>query len=191
MTTLTLLERLRSETRTEHEQMEATFQLPETRADLLRWVAAFFGFLEPLEEHVVRGLGSDHALVVGRTKAAWLREDLRALGLSEGEIAALPRCLALPPLHTRAQMLGALYVFEGATLGGQIISKHIESALGLTDGAGYRYFRSYGPDVGRRWHEFRALLLENPSAADDEIVASARATFAALRAWCLAADERN
>jgi heme oxygenase len=89
-------------------------------------------------------------------------------------------------------VLGALYVFEGATLGGQLISRHLEEKLGLRDGAGYRYYRSYGPDVGRRWQEFRALLQEHATTgSDDAIVASAADTFERLHAWCTAVHDRN
>ena len=37
----------------------------------------------------------------------------------------------LPPLETQADAFGCLYVLEGATLGGRVISRHIERALGL------------------------------------------------------------
>ncbi len=188
-----LLERLRAETRAQHEQMEALFQLPSTRDDHRRWTALFLGFLEPLEHEIAGALGDPgHPLVAGRAKAGWLVEDLSSLGLGESEIAALPRCADLPALDSAAQVLGALYVFEGATLGGQVISRHLESTLGLTGGAGYRYFLSYGPDVGRRWQEFRALLLAHSGPGVDEaIIASANETFARLHAWCEAAHVRN
>ena len=89
-------------------------------------------------------------------------------------------------------MLGALYVFEGATLGGQLISRHLEEKLGMRDGVGYRYYRSYGADVGRRWQEFRGLLLKQSMAgSDDAIVAAAVDTFERLRAWCVTDHERN
>lgn len=192
MTTMTLLERLRAETRAQHEQMEATFALPATREDHCRWTAAFLGFLEPFERQVAEALGPDHRFTTGRAKAGWLREDLDAMGLSSAQVAALPRCTDLPALDSEARILGALYVFEGATLGGQLISRHLEEKLGFHDGGGYRYFRSYGPEVGRRWQEFRALLLENSaSGGDDLIVASANDTFERLHTWCLTAHERN
>jgi heme oxygenase len=192
MTTMTLLERLRAETRTRHEQMEAAFALPDTREQHRRWTAAFLGFLEPLEREIAAALGPNHRFIAGRTKAAWLREDLRALGMDEAGIAALPRGDDLPALDTNAGILGVLYVFEGATLGGQLISRHLEEKLGFRDGAGYRYFRSYGPETGRRWQEFRALLLENSGpGADDAMVAAANDTFERLLAWCLASHGRN
>lgn len=192
MTTTTLLERLRAETRTRHEQMEAAFALPATREQHRRWTAAFLGFLEPLEREVAAAIGPNHRFIAGRTKSGWLREDLRALGMDETGIAALPRAADLPALDSDAGILGVLYVFEGATLGGQLISRHLEEKLGFQDGVGYRYFRSYGPDTGRRWQEFRALLLASSSPGDDDaVVAAANDTFERLLSWCQASHGRN
>jgi len=158
--------------------------MPKTRDELKRWTEIMFGFVEPLEHLLVEELGRSNLLVAGRLKTSWLSEDLHNHGLTSAQIALLPRCKALPPLDSDAKILGVCYVMEGSTLGGQMISQHIESKLGLKNGVGYRYFRSYGPEVGRRWQDFRALLLQqsNPRI-DDEIVASADETFRRLRLW--------
>lgn len=189
----TLLERLRAETRAQHEEMEAVFALPRDREQHREGCAIFLGFLAPLEERLIATLGAAHPLLADRTqKAAWLREDLCALGLSQTEIDALPRCTELPAVDTPEKALGALYVFEGATLGGQLISRHLETVVGLKEGAGYRYFRSYGPEVGRRWKEFGALLLQHSGPrADAGIVAAANDTFTRLHAWCVHAHARS
>lgn len=184
-----LPDRLRQETRSQHEQMESVFALPRSREELRNWVARFLGFLEPLEQAAVARLGADHPALAQRLKSGWLRDDLQALGLDAAAVAALPRATLPAGLDAMPRLLGALYVFEGATLGGQLISKHLEQTLGLSGGAGYRYFRSYGAEAGRRWQEFRALLLQHSSpAADDQIVAGANDTFSALRVWCTAAS---
>lgn len=189
----TLLERLRAETRTQHEEMEAVFALPGDREQHREWCAIFLGFLAPLEERLAATWGREHPFLAGRLgKAAWLREDLLALGLNPAAIEALPRCTELPAIDTPEKALGVLYVFEGSTLGGQLISRHLENVVGLKDGVGYRYFRSYGPEVGRRWKAFGALLLQHSNPrADPEIVAAANDTFARLYAWCAHAHARS
>lgn len=179
-----LLDRLRSETRPQHEQMEAAFRLPATREEHRRWLSFFLGFVEPLERKIIAQLGTSHPLLLGRLKTDWLKEDLRSSGLSDAEISLVPRCDTLPVISTPSQALGALYVFEGSTLGGQLISRHLETTLGLSDGIGYRYFRSYGPDVGRRWQEFRTLLLQQSSPdTDNQVISSASETFVRLYDW--------
>jgi heme oxygenase (biliverdin-IX-beta and delta-forming) len=179
-----LPERLRAETHAQHQRVEAAFAFPRTREEHQRRTEVFFGFVEPLERRVQATLGEPHPLTAGRAKTGWLREDLQAQGLSEAEIAALPRCDDLPDVSTPPRALGALYVFEGATLGGQIISRHLEKELGYADGSGYRYFRSYGPEAGRRWQEFRGFLQQPAEPADaDGTVAAAGETFLKLQAW--------
>src|SRR5688572_1762481 len=106
MTSTTLLERLRAETRGQHEQMEAVFALPSTRDDHRRWTARFLGFVEPLEGRMAEKLGAGHPFTSGRNKAGWLRDDLRALGVSDAEMAAVPRCARLPALDSEAKILG-------------------------------------------------------------------------------------
>ena len=92
--------------------------------------------------------------------------------------------MALPPAQTRTEILGVAYVLEGATLGGQFISRHLEQTLGFSGGQGYRFFRSYGPEVGPRWQAFRAELARASSPeTDDIIVAAAQSGFDSLHAW--------
>jgi heme oxygenase len=180
----TLPERLRAETRAQHEQMEAGFGLPLTREEHARWCAMFLGFLEPLEARLAALLGDEHRFLSGRRKSGWLRQDLRALGWDEESVAALPRAEFLPVTDTAAQALGVMYVFEGATLGGQVIARHLETKLGFAGGEGYRYCASYGAEVGRRWQAFRGFLLEASGTEADQAVAAARDTFSRLQAWC-------
>lgn len=164
--------------------MESLFPLPPTKEDHTRTLRIFLGFLEPLEQRISRLLTPSHALFQGREKTGWLKEDLRSLGRSDAEIAAVPRCPSVPEVDNLARTIGALYVFEGATLGGQLIARHLETRLGFCDGAGYRYFRSYGPAVGRRWQEFRAWVAANSPPEDaEDTVAAARETFARLGDW--------
>lgn len=153
-------------------------------------IRGFFGFIEPWEKQLT---ASPHAaLLAGREKTGFLREDLRHSGLDGDRIEALPRCTALPEFVSLPQVLGGLYVIEGSTLGGQMISKHLENSLGFTGGHGYSYYRSYGMDTPRKWQEFRQLLLANSSPEnDDVIVASATETFSSLHDWFVLQPARS
>ena len=83
-------------------------------------------------------------------------------------------------------MCGLTYVLEGATLGGRVISRHIERVLGLDAAHGARFFHGYGEQTGAMWKAFRAALsaFADQPTQEDQVVASAIATFAALRVWC-------
>ena len=47
-----------------------------------------------------------------------------------------------------ATLLGAMYVMEGSTLGGQLIARHVELVLGLTAGQGNAHFRGHNERTG-------------------------------------------
>lgn len=178
-----LLDTLKRETRASHEQLERLNPLPTTRAGYAAQLAAFYGFVAPWEERLAAVLPEEDPIRVGRAKTAWLEADLTYFGC---DYAALPRAAGsqLPSTSSRPEILGAAYVLEGSTLGGQMISQHAERTLGLSDGAGYRFHRSYGPRVGAQWQAFRSeLLLASSPEADASIVRAARETFDLLHAW--------
>ena len=185
-----ILTRLRQETSGHHSALEARLPLLDpalSRAAYRGLLERFFGFYAPLEPALLVAsegaeLGFDYA---ARRKAPRLERDLAALGASAGAVAALPWCTELPPLDSAPQVLGCLYVIEGATLGGQIITRNLEKNLGLTPEQGGAFFAGYGAETGPRWREFCALLT---AAADrlrgeDEIVASANRTFETMLPW--------
>lgn len=179
-----LTEVLREQTREQHAQLEAGNSLPLTGPDYIVQLKTFFGFVEPWERALVRALPADDPIRADRLKTLWLEEDLDFFGIDAAQRQQLPRTTELPSLSSRPAVLGAAYVLEGSTLGGQIIARHLERTLGLRDGRGYRYFRSYGPDVGPRWQAFRAELLRASSAINDPvIVRAARDTFEILHRW--------
>lgn len=53
-------------------------------------------------------------------------------------------------------LIGTLYAIEGATLGGQVISRHLQTTLGLTASTGARFFNGYGDTLStqQHWQEF-------------------------------------
>jgi heme oxygenase len=185
-----LTEVLRGETGAQHALLEAANPLPRTEADYIRQLKTFFGFVEPWERALEQALPADDPIRAGRRKTAWLEHDLEFFGITRSQRERLPRVTELPSLSSRPEILGAAYVLEGSTLGGQIISRHLEETLGLRGGCGYCYFRSYGPDVGAQWKAFRAELLQASSATNDPvIVRAARNTFDIFYRWFCQSNE--
>ena len=186
-----ILERLKHETHAAHMRLEASVDLPrrlrspESYRDLL---ARFYGFYAPLEPRILaRAEWAAHDFPIApRAKVPALERDLMALGYTPEALAGLPRCTELPALASFPAALGALYVLEGATLGGQVISRAVRGQLGYTPETGCAFFASYGRELGPMWQAFRAFLtnveLEQPASAD-AIVVGAHATFAAFGAW--------
>jgi heme oxygenase len=131
-----------------------------------------------------------------RRKTPLLEKDLLFLDLPERELRALPQCQKLPTVESEAQAFGCLYVLEGATLGGQIISKYVADKLGYESERGATFFMSYGAEVRAMWCAFCQALREYATAhdADDEVVAAAVDTFDKFDQWlCVgeSLDERR
>jgi heme oxygenase len=177
-----LLDRLKAETRLAHDRIEGAMALDwhlaspgRYRALLARFHGAHAGFEEEASEFV-----ADPAFFDPRRKTGCIAHDLARLGLDGREAAALPR-LRLD-LRSRAEAYGAMYVLEGSTLGGALISRDVKRALGPD--APVAYFRAYGPRLGPMWKAFQARLLAvSGPDVDDAVVASAERTFALLQHW--------
>ena len=186
---LPLLSRLRTETQDRHDAIEHTLLLMEddlTLAAYRRRLEQFYGFYQPVEARLLDGRGplAPWLDVQVRRKTAQLQADLTALGQAAG--ARLPLCTKLPPLISAADCFGCLYVLEGATLGGVIISRHVGQRLGVSPASGGAFFGGYGAHTGAMWQQFRAAITAFSAETDDQdaVVASARATFEALQHWC-------
>lgn len=179
-----LLEDLKVQTRLQHTNLEQLNGLPANRADYVAQLERFYGFVAPWERRLAECLPADDILRDGRGKTGWLEADLSHFDRDAEQRAALPSCGDLPETGSRAAILGACYVLEGSTLGGQFIARHLQEKLGVVAGEGDRYFRSYGAEVGMRWQAFRGELMRHSSPENDAaIVASARDTFDKLGAW--------
>jgi len=139
-----------------------------------RFLAKMYGFLQPYEAQLRQHPFPFAWDVEHRSRAHLILEDLHA------EAPSLPLCPSMPPLHTWSQLLGAMYVVEGSTLGGQVITRQLAKA-----GIPMRtYFSGYGAQTGPMWKSFCHLLSEAATETNqDEIVQSASRTFQHLEAW--------
>ncbi len=146
----------------------------------------FYGFYKPLEDRLAAFVGrQDPELQLEkRLKLPLLLDDLASLAVSAEALAKLPVCDRLPPVGTASQVLGCLYVLEGSTLGGSIITRHLKIVLPRNEG-GFSFFNSYGENVGQMWATFLAVLARHCEEHGDQeaIVDSACQTFACLERW--------
>lgn len=184
-----LLEALRTGTALLHVALEK--RLPFFSDDLnadwyQRLLQAYYGFYQPMEAALydcdLIPEGFDRVL---RVKTPTLLNDLYALGLSETTVKALPRCTDLPTLETPAACLGALYVLEGATLGGQVLRREMAQRLGIDARNGGAFLDIYGAETGRRWKDFLDYLGRMPldAHARQHAVDAARSTFSCFEQW--------
>ncbi len=196
-----ILAKLKEQTAEQHQRLEikldilARLSSPQGYKSLLE---RFYGFYRPLEIHLgtVMCLPGSLSNFTARRKTPLLEKDLLFLELSERDLAQLPQCQKLPTVESEAQAFGCLYVLEGATLGGQIISKYVADKLGYESERGATFFKSYGAEVRAMWCGFVQALREYATAhdADDEVVAAAVDTFDKFDQWlCVgeSLDERR
>lgn len=151
-----------------------------TTAQTAHFLSRMYGFVQPYEAAL-----HQHAEAFGpewqleqRYRAPFILEDLARLGYP----ATPPLCQAMPPLDTHAQLLGAMYVLEGSTLGGQVIARQL-AAAGIE---GRTFFASRAERTGPLWKQFGQLLEAAAASEDaDAVVASAILTFQTLAAWLI------
>ena len=182
-----MLFELRQQTAEQHQQLERELEIEAQLRDLQsyrRLLEAFYGWWKPWENQVARYCSPELLhFFEPRRKAQSLEADLGFLGLSATEIEAIPLA-QVAVFRSDAQLLGSMYVTEGSTLGGQIISRMIEPQLGLRDGRGYSFYRSYGTSVGSMWREFGDFFNAKLQPEDlPSAVESAKQTFEGIRKW--------
>lgn len=177
-----ILSRLRTETRPYHEALEQNiFNTALTAGtltpELTEWfLRKMYGFLVPYENQLQQHVWAANWEMERRYRAHLVLKDLP----TDASPPALPLCQLMPPLRTWPEMLGAMYVLEGSTLGGQVIARQLAKA-GV---ANRTYFSGNGNQTGPLWKSFCQLLGQAAMEVNqDEIVLSARRTFHHLAAW--------
>lgn len=181
-----LLQALRDATSAQHRQVETL--LPPSWSTLGRegyvaYLRRVAGFHLPVEArlfaaHDWNALGLSEA--AARTRAPLLRADLAALG---ADVGTLPCAAELPDVQELGRALGALYVLEGSTLGGQVLARQVSRGAA---GVPTSFLNGAGDATGARWTSF-CRFAEALAAREPQIMfqapAAARETFAALAAW--------
>lgn len=188
-----ILTQLKEQTAPQHRRAEqnkyaaAILERTMTLAQYREYLALFYGYILPLERAFeARPEWEELRFDIGaRTKHRMIEADLHALGWDASAVADLPLCQSLPDLSSFPRILGCMYVLEGSTLGGQMLTKLLMKDLPVTPDTNARYFNSYGTDVRERWAEFRELLSSQAHTGGDEreMLASAGETFDRLREW--------
>ena len=181
-----ILARLKLETAEEHAAIEAATRImrPDIGLpDYREYLERSFGFYQPVEQMLER-VGVWPALeldAAARVKLPLLSRDLLELGRDPG---VLPICASLPQLGGGLpEAVGCAYVLEGSTLGGRVVSRHVQTRLGPQ--VPHRFLDAYGADTGDRWQAFRAALrwFADSREVENRIIAGARQTFESFARW--------
>lgn len=160
-----------------------------TIAGYVQLLRLMYGFYHPLQLLLEPHLHASHSSTPARGRQSHkLLDDIAAL--SPGHEHHIPLCENLPAVTTPSESLGALYVTEGSTLGGRIITKMISNQLNISVSTGFSFFNAYGASTGIMWEKFREMLNEPRDRNEQEkVMDTARNTFLSFNHW-ITANER-
>ncbi len=186
-----IIEELRKQTRSHHDRIELGLDLMSPALDAEKYLA-ILRKLEalhlPLEARIQAR--AEFPVVMEfclplRKKAHRLRLDRQALGDISDIVPH--RAPVLPALGTLGGVLGALYVVEGSTLGGQVIARRLRERLGIDAHSGAGFFSGYAERTGTMWKELVAFLAAQVPEREElraefiaEVVRGAIDTFTAF-----------
>jgi heme oxygenase len=176
---MTLLERLRTDTRSQHEQTEHLLYTEPLRTGTLsvqnyyHLLVTHLAYHRALEQAIDQHPDFFQDYVPdARRKTPWLMADL-------GSVATdLPSLTDVFANWTPIQLLGAAYVGEGSMLGGKTVWHYLQQSPALVSLLpAARFYRGYGPDTGQNWKAFGAFITEKGCGHEDEVVDAAGRAF--------------
>jgi heme oxygenase (biliverdin-IX-beta and delta-forming) len=178
-----LAENLKDYTRSVHSELEqrllSHIQAVRNVQHYGSLLALMYGYYAALERQLEKFASSlpdyDH-----RRKADSILEDLKTLNFSTESLCV---CEDLPAIRSVASALGAMYVLEGSTLGGKIISKLLRKQVPAVSES-IRFFEGYRERTGEMWQRFKTHLsdsVERPHFAETQ--EAAHETFLKFKNW--------
>lgn len=136
-----LSEKLKEHTKAAHLELEKSLvkKIKSIRHtdDYLEILVHFYRFFTPLEAAIFSQIDTALPDAAQRRKSKWIVEDIQFFAPSHPPISGSP---VIPEIDNPPKAIGALYVMEGSTLGGQVICKMIAKQLALLNGQGLRFF---------------------------------------------------
>lgn len=174
-----LTEELKEQTKFNHQLLEkkliSRMRSMRSVTDYTDMLGIFYSFFGGLEKMIVLHVNQiDFPDYHQRRKSADLAADLIQLGAIKPVLALKSE---LPLIQGNEQALGALYVIEGSTLGGKIISKMISQQLPLIKGQGLTFFNSYGEETIPMWERFKIILNRPEHLPGEVMINTANETF--------------
>jgi heme oxygenase len=163
----------------------------ETVGDYRLFLSRVFGFESVVEQLVVRHCVQKAPWIERRIRSFRLRADLRALGISDSDIRALPLATTLQ-IPSPAHALGWMFVLERQHLVSGLLRRHVQRALGAEAEYALRYLDAVGDTPGTAFRTFGdelgQLAREHPPM---KIVAGGTEAFRAQRQWYSAMAPRS
>jgi heme oxygenase len=181
-------ENLKKDTRSDHERTEETMFVGPIMSGTLslsqykQVLTTNYLIHEAFEDILFAALPpslADPIQLSRRRKLPSLQKDLQEIEMPYPTGTVTGRndfaCAEVPAL------LGALYVLEGATLGGSVILKKLVTNPHVNYfGLGFHYYGVYGDELIINWKTFCTMLNQQPEADYPAILAGARSMFSKI-----------
>lgn len=183
-----LQEKLKASTASLHDELEdlmfvksimqRTLNVPQYRQILLTNYLAHLYYEEQIHQSISKQLAED-LKIDNRKKIDALMADLRDVHLSASNLA---KKFPLPEvtIPNESFALGAMYVLEGATLGGSVIVKQLLLNPNFPRDYGFNYYNVYGKDLIPCWQKFVAVLNTLPEEGHQQAIDGANFMFDAI-----------
>lgn len=107
--------------------------------------------LEPIFFIILSNKIQEEVGLLKRKKTGALAEDIQASGIDPTTDQSLD--ISVPDLENEGEALGALYVLEGATLGGQVIIRRLKKDPAFSSSP-LAYYNVYAAETGTMWKQF-------------------------------------
>lgn len=175
-----LSEKLKENTKAAHIELEKVLvqKIKSIRAidDYLEILVYFYRFFAPLEKAIFPQLKEALPDAAQRRKSEWIMEDIHFFKPAYQPIytsSSTPQITSLP------QAIGALYVIEGSSLGGQVICKMVAQKLDISQAEGFKFFSGYGEGTLTMWDNFKKFIngRDWDREEENEVVDAANRTF--------------
>lgn len=186
-----MIELLRERTGKQHQELERvlipSIKAANTPAAYIKLLQLFYGYYYPLEQHIAAHM--DISFPGGferRRKASLLLDDIAAI--SGAPATTPPCCTDIPEITDNAQALGAMYVLEGSTLGGQVICQILMRNLAAPElPKALSFFNGYGTDTQSYWDTFVHYLqgYHGNETQQQRMLEAAATTFERFKLWAL------
>lgn len=182
-----LSEQLKQLTKQNHQQLEKLvvghLHSVSSAEEYVKLLQIFYGYFGALEDKIKEYIGQDELPdFTKRRKSESIAHDIEIMG---GLIPSKAGESDLPIIENNLQAFGALYVIEGSTLGGKIISQMVAKQLNLHGSDGILFFSGYGNETDRMWESFKETLNNQfPNPEDAEVIIhAANDTFLKFKVW--------
>jgi heme oxygenase len=184
---------LKEATKTNHDELETLMFVNEIMSGTLslhqyqQILTTNYIVHKAFEDFLFENLSMDLAQQLDisyRHKLAALRADMQELNINLPEDNILEDVIFE---KDDASILGALYVMEGATLGGSVIVKKLQTNPQLNNlGLNFNYYGAYGDQLMPRWKTFCEVLNQQPESDYQKALLGARKMF-----YCMAQIQQN